>query len=128
MDSVIDVERIEVDSRKTISVKEEKHDEIEVANEEEVELIIEEDGDDDERQKNQVISVGEQMQIMCDLYGFKQDTYWDSYRDDQQEALKNKLALIVSHEFVDEKNLVSKFGKFFKNIYSMNHFTDRKRW
>lgn len=54
----------------------------------------------------EAISVGEQMQILCDLYGFKQDTFWDSYRDDQRDALRNKLSLIVSNEFVTEKNLV----------------------
>lgn len=56
--------------------------------------------------QQQVISLGEQMQIMCDLYGFRQDTYWDCYRSDQRDALRNKLSLIVSHEFVTEKNLV----------------------
>lgn len=56
--------------------------------------------------KPEAISVGEQMQIMCDLYGFKQDTYWDCYRSDQKDALRNKLSLIVSNEFVSEKNLV----------------------
>ena len=57
--------------------------------------------------KQQEITVLEQMQIMCDLYGFKQDTYWDCYRPDQQDALRNKLSLIVSNEFVTEKNLVN---------------------
>lgn len=64
-------------------------------------------------QQTHEISVGEQMQMMCDLYGFKQDTYWDSYREDQKDALRNKLSLIVSHEFVTEKNLVRSITEHF---------------
>lgn len=70
--------------------------------------VTELEGGKDVSEPKQVISVGEQMQIMCDLYGFKQDTYWDCYRDDQKDALRNKLSLIVSHEFVTEKNLVNR--------------------
>lgn len=107
MDAVIQVDRIDnnicgskEESRITLLPDVREDDEVcEVVKEEERELV-------GGPETKQMINVGEQMQIMCDLYGFKQDTYWDCYRPDQKDALKNKLGLIVSNEFVSEKNLV----------------------
>lgn len=110
MDSVIELEdeRIDPDSHREI-----------IANEQDVAAINvdqqQQDNPEEDEQceligdRQQMISVGEQMQIMCDLYGFKQDTYWDCYREDQKDALRNKLSLILSQEFVNEKNLVKCF-------------------
>lgn len=103
MDSVIEVERnseSENDEGETeiFSIVEAKDDEREdVPVQEDVNLLV---------GHPKAISVGEQMQILCDLYGFKEDTYWDCYRDDQKDALRNKLSLIMCNEFVSEKNLV----------------------
>lgn len=104
MDSVIEVSKSDSESSD------------ERCNEDVLAIRIDSDKKDDEdseenklvgdSQQQQVISLGEQMQIMCDLYGFRQDTYWDCYRADQKDALRNKLSLIVSHEFVTEQNLV----------------------
>lgn len=97
------------------SVRSDSESSDERCNEDELAIRIDsdkkEDSDNEENKlvgdsQQQVISLGEQMQIMCDLYGFRQDTYWDCYRADQKDALRNKLSLIVSHEFVTEQNLV----------------------
>lgn len=41
------------------------------------------------------ISIEEQMQLLCDLFGHQSDVIWDSYTPRQKEALKNKLKLVL---------------------------------
>lgn len=59
------------------------------------------------------ITIEEQMQLLCDLFGHKEDVIWDSYTPNQREALKNKLKLVLDPETKSKK----------KNIVSVNFTT-----
>lgn len=58
---------------------------------------------------NSNITIEEQMQLLCDLFGHQSDVIWDSYTANQKEALKNKLKLVLdpSTSSSKKKNLVS---------------------
>lgn len=54
------------------------------------------------------ITIEAQMQLLCDLFGHKEDVIWDSYTPNQREALKNKLKLVLDPETKSKKkNIVS---------------------
>lgn len=54
------------------------------------------------------ISIEEQMQLLCDLFGHQSDVIWDSYTPHQKEALKNKLKLVLDPGTNSKKrNIVS---------------------
>lgn len=54
------------------------------------------------------ITIEEQMQLLCDLFGHESDVIWDSYTVQQKEALKNKLKLVLDPgTSAKKKNLVS---------------------
>lgn len=56
------------------------------------------------------ITIEEQMQLLCDLFGHESDIIWDSYTANQKEALKNKLKLVLdpsSSSNAKKKNIVS---------------------
>lgn len=55
------------------------------------------------------ITVEQQMQLLCNLFGHEDSIIWDNFTPDQREALKNKLKLILdpSSTSARRKNLVS---------------------
>lgn len=55
------------------------------------------------------ITIEEQMQLLCDLFGHESDVIWDSYTANQKEALKNKLKLVLDPgtNNAKKKNIVS---------------------
>lgn len=54
------------------------------------------------------ITIEEQMQLLCDLFGHESDVIWDSFTRGQKEALKNKLKLVLDPASnAKKKNVVS---------------------
>lgn len=96
MDAVIEIEEVDPNPREKTAGDGGKEEEVTGKSDDELEPIV----------KREKICVKKQLQILCDLYGYREETYWDCYQPDQKDALTNKLSLIVSNEFVSEKNLV----------------------